>query len=131
MGYTIPNTFAMPSAKTCAQPAHAADSVKSVFESTSPTQQRAGTLSPRQIAYREYLKSDHWKQLRKRKLSRARHHCSICGSKHDIDVHHLNYRDWTNVRTSDLRLVCRRCHDLIHVLMKEGKLRFEIGRAHV
>lgn len=74
-----------------------------------------------QERYREYLQSDDWKEKRKRKL-RTHKSCGICQSRKQLDVHHLNYRAWTNVLQSDLRVLCRRCHDTAHQLMRYGVL---------
>lgn len=66
--------------------------------------------------YRDtYLKSDHWKDLRLRKMVSKRAICCLCGeSKFFNDVHHIVYRNLYDVRLSDLRVLCRRCHSLVH-----------------
>lgn len=72
--------------------------------------------------YQEYLRSDHWKQLRAKKVGNKRR-CGICGETHGIQVHHMFYRNIYDVQTSDLRRLCDRCHGTFHRLVKEGKLR--------
>jgi 5-methylcytosine-specific restriction endonuclease McrA len=61
----------------------------------------------------EYLKSDHWKQLRANKLS-ITPYCEKCGVRRRLDVHHLNYRNLYDVSVSDLMTLCRRCHEAEH-----------------
>ena len=79
--------------------------------------------------YRGYLKSEHWQNLRAEKLKRSSGLCAICGASQKIDVHHLNYRKILDVETSDLRLLCRRCHDLAHALIRDGRLIYK-GMSH-
>lgn len=73
------------------------------------------------MQYQEYLKSDHWKDLRNKKTNTR---CAICASPVKLETHHLIYKQLFDVRTSDLRKLCRRCHYLTHQLFKEGKIKF-------
>ncbi len=64
--------------------------------------------------YREiYLKSDHWKELRSRKLQQVKC-CERCGRTWFLDVHHLRYRNLYDVELCDLQVLCRRCHKKVH-----------------
>ena len=84
-------------------------------------------MSTRQEQYRQYLQSDDWKKKRAAKLKR-RDRCAICGDTRRLDVHHLNYRNWIDVKLSDLRVLCRRCHDVAHDLIKRGVIVFRSER---
>ena len=79
-------------------------------------------------AYKEYLKSEDWDKKRLAKLGRkawAKKRCAVCGDDTKIEVHHLIYRkDLTEVKQSDLRILCKRCHKLAHKLLKNGKLKY-------
>ena len=75
--------------------------------------------------YREYLKSDDWKQKRSRKWEKSSKRCAICGSVENLDTHHLNYKNLFDVTNGDLKLFCRRCHYLAHDLMSQGKIKFK------
>ena len=75
------------------------------------------------MTYKDYLKSNDWKNKRKTKRAK-RNRCAICASTELLDVHHLNYKDLYSVEQSDLRVLCRRCHFLAHDLMKVGKIKF-------
>jgi 5-methylcytosine-specific restriction endonuclease McrA len=66
----------------------------------------------------EYLKSDHWKQLRKRKLI-EKTKCESCEQTSNLDVHHLNYKNLFDVELCDLQVLCRKCHTAEHE--KENK----------
>ncbi len=81
--------------------------------------------------YREYLKSKDWKKKRAAKWRTVkRQSCAFCGSVDGLEVHHLIYRQWYDVKTSDLRLTCRRCHELIHRLIKLGRLKYGGSKTH-
>jgi hypothetical protein len=73
--------------------------------------------------YRDvYLKSEEWKSLRLQRLEQANYKCELCGeTKNSLDVHHLVYRRLFNVRPSDLRILCRDCHEAAHGLLKKYK----------
>lgn len=63
--------------------------------------------------YREvYLKSEHWRELRGRKL-RQNPKCERCLSS-ACDVHHVNYRNIFDVQLTDLLSLCRPCHEEEH-----------------
>lgn len=75
--------------------------------------------------YQQYLKSEHWKKLRARKRRTGgkiggKSCCGICASTEQIETHHLRYKNIYDVTTSDLRLLCRQCHETAHELMKSG-----------
>jgi hypothetical protein len=70
-------------------------------------------------SYATYLKSEHWRKLRKRKNKKR---CAICGAIGPTDRHHLNYRGLFDVLKSDLRNICRTCHDIAHLLLKNGTI---------
>ena len=75
------------------------------------------------MGYKDYLKTKEWKLLRNEKYKKSRYTCSICGSKEKLNVHHLFYRsDLADTKPSDLRVLCGRCHKLVHKLIKEGKI---------
>ena len=81
------------------------------------------------MEYKEYLKTDHWKQLRASKYTKPRK-CGICGGCENLQVHHLNYKDLISVSTSDLRVLCKRCHFLAHDLFNNGKIKFKSDNHH-
>lgn len=68
----------------------------------------------------EYLKSAHWSDLRLRKLCETDARCEICKTQNfSNDVHHLRYKQLFDVETSDLKTLCRRCHNYIHNALEE------------
>lgn len=66
-----------------------------------------------------YLKSDHWKDLRLRKLASEDAKCEICNFRSTSnDVHHLRYpKPLTKTKIHDLVVLCRSCHEFIHEIM--------------
>lgn len=80
-------------------------------------------------SYSEYLKTSDWKHKRVTKRNKVSN-CAICASTHDLDVHHLNYRNLYDVEQSDLRVLCRRCHFLCHELHKNGAFKFKSTNHH-
>jgi 5-methylcytosine-specific restriction endonuclease McrA len=81
------------------------------------------------MEYGEYLRSEDWLTKRYLKKLKAKQ-CGICGSRKNLDVHHLNYRNLYDVELSDLRVLCRRCHFLAHDLHRAGKIRFTSTNHH-
>lgn len=66
-----------------------------------------------------YLQSDHWKELRARKLA-SKANCEDCGGR-ACDVHHIRYKQLFDVALTDLKSLCRPCHKRHH--KKHGKPR--------
>jgi 5-methylcytosine-specific restriction endonuclease McrA len=71
---------------------------------------RREQITRRQQSYREYLKSEHWQEVRKEKLKEAGYKCQKCGAKESLDIHHLTYARLGHERMSDLQALCRSCH---------------------
>lgn len=77
----------------------------------------------RKEQYKQYLTSKDWKAKRTKKIRGRK--CAICHSGKGLHVHHLIYRKWTDVKQSDLRVLCWRCHKLVHRLIDTGKLKYD------
>lgn len=76
-------------------------------------------MTPAQIAYREYLKSDHWRALRLEAFQTYGRKCFKCPATCRLDIHHLVYRHpWTSGTVQDVRPCCRRCHELEHGIVR-------------
>lgn len=67
----------------------------------------------RQEAYRAYLLTDHWKELRGEKL-RLCPMCEVCGMNEATEAHHLVYRDLYDCTIKDLVSACFPCHKRVH-----------------
>lgn len=72
-------------------------------------------MTERQIAYRDYLQTDHWKALRDSVVERDGGKCVVCDSADRIQVHHKRYRKrFEDSLPGDLETLCRKCHGLEH-----------------
>jgi len=64
-----------------------------------------------------YLKSNHWKCMRKLCLFLAKNCCQECGEKHyqyNLQLHHLEYDNLYDEDPDDLLVLCKECHHNIH-----------------
>lgn len=61
--------------------------------------------------YRDYIASPAWQQKRRSILAAANYRCQECGAQ-ATDVHHVTYERLGNEQPSDLRALCRPCHDI-------------------
>jgi 5-methylcytosine-specific restriction endonuclease McrA len=69
----------------------------------------------RRAEYKRYMRSDTWHAIRDVKLSIAAYECEQCGARDRLDVHHLTYdRFGGDERMTDLRVLCRPCHETAH-----------------
>ena len=73
------------------------------------------------MKYKEYLEIKHWKDFRKKILSK-RNSCQCCGSKKDIfNIHHRNYNNLFNETNKDVLVLCKKCHYKFHKRKKWKK----------
>lgn len=70
-------------------------------------------FSPEYIAY---MQSEAWNRKRRERLKMDRYTCQDCGAQNvPLDVHHITYeRFGGNELMSDLKSLCRPCHELRH-----------------
>lgn len=65
--------------------------------------------------YSDYLSSWVWRSKRARILSRDKRSCSLCSSRHNLQVHHSRYpRRWGMESDDDLTVLCSSCHRRYH-----------------
>ena len=63
---------------------------------------------------KQYLRSPQWKEKKRLVIARDKH-CQICGSYHNLAVHHLkDYKLIPNEPISSLVLLCHSCHNMQH-----------------
>lgn len=69
--------------------------------------------------YTEYLKSEHWKQLRlKMRKVKNNQCCFICRKPDQLQVHHKTYENLGNEHTKELMFLCHHCHEAVHERLK-------------
>lgn len=77
-------------------------------------------MMPRKsLSYDEYLKTDHWQQVRSEALQRANYRCQLCCSKENLNVHHNNYENLWNEQLEDVVTLCRSCHAKFHNIKEQ------------
>jgi hypothetical protein len=73
------------------------------------------------IRYKEYLKSDHWKEMKvKYRNSTLPQFCCGCGSV-DFQLHHKTYKNLYHENLVDFLPLCQKCHFRFHKYLKENK----------
>lgn len=65
------------------------------------------------LSYVDYLKSDHWKAL-KRSAGIRKTPCIFCNER-SIVGHHIRYKNLLDVTPKDLAAMCMECHDDFHL----------------
>jgi len=79
------------------------------------------------MSYQDYLQSDHWKNIRRRKIDMVHGCCEGtvtdnsgykwgCHRTNALEVHHLTYERLGRERLSDLMVLCPICHRHTHRL---------------
>ena len=66
------------------------------------------------LPYNEYLKTDHWKSVRKDALKRSKYRCQLCNNNTSLQVHHRTYENLGNEHYGDLIALCQTCHEKHH-----------------
>lgn len=64
--------------------------------------------------YSDYLNSTFWKEKRELILKEKGRKCEKCGEIKFLCVHHTNYINLGNESKDDLKVLCRRCHEIEH-----------------
>ena len=77
-------------------------------------------VAARQAEYEEYLRSDHWRDLREKSFAIYGRKCLLCDET-QVDGHHLVYRHLTDVEPHEIIPLCRRHHDMVHEHEDSGK----------
>lgn len=74
--------------------------------------------------YIDYLKSDHWKNLRIKALKASGHTCESCYKKTRLVGHHLFYRPvLEDALVEDIMILCSGCHDFLHKYCKYNRIK--------
>lgn len=86
------------------------------FSELSEARQQAieQRMQERRAEYSAYRKTEKWKAIRSRVLSRSRGMCEGCGISPADDIHHLTYQNLGDEFLFQLVALCRPCHDRLH-----------------
>lgn len=67
--------------------------------------------------YKDQLSRPEWIAFRQFILVARKAECEICGSKHNLQIHHLRYienrKAWEYL-PDDIMVLCRKCHKMAH-----------------
>ena len=78
----------------------------------------------RSMSYPEYLKTDHWQNVRRAALKRAKYRCQVCNTNQSVlHVHHRTYENRGQELARDVIVLCETCHRTFHEngqLAREG-----------
>ncbi len=72
-------------------------------------------------SYSAYLRSDHWKNFRKRYFTSNDKKCAVCGVRSGLELHHKNYSNLGREKFSDVVCLCEGHHKRLHTLIKNHK----------
>jgi len=84
-------------------------------------QRRRNYLALHNITYEDYLKTDHWKDVRKRYWKSKLHNgkCYACQKGVELQLHHKTYRRMGNEWLNDFCLLCAQCHKDTHKVERD------------
>jgi hypothetical protein len=68
--------------------------------------------------YKDYLKSDYWKYIKREVHERDGYKCRQCNSEDNLCVHHLKYDNLYNEDLNYLITLCKKCHYKLHKTYK-------------
>lgn len=75
--------------------------------------------------YAEYLQTEKWKQISRKRLMIDNWTCQMCGCRgtatNPLDIHHLDYKSIFNEENKifeSLVCLCRCCHKGVHYMMQ-------------
>jgi DNA-binding transcriptional regulator YhcF (GntR family) len=71
--------------------------------------------------YKKYLQSKEWEIKADKCKKLANYQCKLCGSKKNLQAHHLTYKNIYNELQEDLLCVCSNCHKKLHPHMEQEK----------
>jgi len=78
------------------------------------TKLRTWLSDARRMPYRDYLKTQHWDEVRRAAVRRARGACQLCAAKAHLHVHHRTYVRLGQEIASDVIALCGACHAAFH-----------------
>lgn len=77
--------------------------------------------------YLDYINSEEWAEKSRRFIWEASS-CENCGSKENLQCHHLNYDNLGNETREDVEVLCKKCHDDKHPKGKGAFLKKKVQR---
>ena len=76
--------------------------------------------------YKMYMNSVLWTKKRNERIRIDKGKCAVCGSSHDLNVHHLTYRNFMHEDVDqDLITLCRPCHIMLHRIKDQSAEQYQ------
>jgi len=90
---------------------------KSIFQELEKNKKNTNEL--KLLKYNDYLKTAHWKKIKKQIRKKYNNQCQICNSKNKLNVHHKTYERKGEELEEDLILLCQSCHKKFHTILED------------
>ena len=87
-----------------------------IAEAKQIRQKAIETRNFKDVYNEKYLNSRHWEALKSDMAKFRGKKCEFCGTKENLNLHHLRYKNWYDVEPEDLIWLCNLHHSLIHEL---------------
>lgn len=71
-------------------------------------------ISAPKIFYENYINSTQWKNFRIKLFKERGFKCELCGSKKNLQVHHITYENLSTEKDDDVLILCQVCHQKAH-----------------
>jgi len=78
-------------------------------------------VSNKKDKYHKYLRSEEWAKIKTDLIILNDGKCEECGSRKNLQVHHLTYKNLFHEEPGDLVLLCGKCHMAVHGIAREKK----------
>ena len=83
------------------------------------------------LTYKEYLQTNHWKQIRKKALKFAKYRCQLCNSNNQLHTHHRSYVNLGCEKPKDVIVLCSECHGKFHDILTHTKVKNNLQGNHI
>jgi len=77
-------------------------------------QVQEGKKSYKEAYTKDYLNSNHWRQMKVDCSNDRPKACAICETRSNLHLHHLAYHSWHDVTQDDLIWLCDKHHTMAH-----------------
>jgi len=64
----------------------------------------------------EYMRSNRWREVRNKVFKMQGEKCAACNEEKNLNIHHLTYENWGKEPLTELIVLCKHCHEKIHLL---------------
>lgn len=68
----------------------------------------------KEMLYKDYLQTMHWKIIKTFIAYRANFKCQLCSSTYNLNIHHNTYKNKGEEKLEDLIVLCQKCHKKFH-----------------